>query len=305
MGIGAAIGGIASVIGGRSQGKAASDAARAQTAAGRQQLDFQQDVYADQTRNFAPFLGSGQNALAAYNFEMGLGARPTFGGTPMAVESFFEGGAPGQTTGGGGFNGATLMQGLGLGARGASNALPQGQTTPGGQGVQRFRVGGQTFNTREEAEAFARQNATGGSAYGGFKATPGYDFRRQQGIDAIDASAAARGGLMSGRTLQDLTTFGDGIASQEYQNYMTRLAGMTDMGMGAAGMQATAGNNAAAGVGNALSAIGGAQAAGAIGKGNATAGMINNLAGTFGYMNKPGGGITVGSNLFGGNSWGA
>lgn len=138
--------------------------------------------------------------------------------------------------------------------------------------------------------------------YGGFQTTPGYQFRKQQGIDAIDASAATRGGLMSGRTLQDLTAFGDGIASQEYGSHMQRLAGLADMGMGAAGMQATAGNNAAAGVGNALANIGNAQAAGAIGRGNAMAGMFNNLAGSFGYMRQPqsGGGSAGNSGFFNG-----
>ena len=218
MGVGAALGGI---VGGISQARAAKRAAAAQTDAANRQIDFQKEIYADQTARFKPFLDSGTNALAGYNFEMGLGARP--------------------------------------------------------------------------------------EGYQGFTATPGYEFRKQQGIGAIDASAAARGGLVSGRTLQDLTTFGDGLASQEHGTYMQRLAGMTDMGMGAAGMQATAGNNAAAGVGNALANIGNAQAAGAIGRGNALAGMMNSLSGAFGYMRPPGGGgVTVGQpgSLFGGNSWG-
>lgn len=283
MGIGGAIAGI---IGGITQGNAAEDAARAQARAGQQQLDFQREIYADQTRNFAPFLGSGQNALAAYNFEMGLGDRPSFGGSPLTVESFFDNGATSSTQGGGGFTTPDILNGI---ITGNMSRPRDGRTTTQGQGVERFRVGGQVFNSREEAEAYARENASGGTAYRGFQATPGYQFRRQQGIDAIDASAAARGGLMSGRTLQDLTTFGDGIASQEYGNYMQRLAGLTDMGMGAAGMQATAGNNAAAGVGNALANIGNAQAAGAVGRGNAMAGMFNNLAGSFGYMRQPSG----------------
>lgn len=216
MGIGAAIGGI---VGGIAPGRAAKKAARAQTDAANQQIAFQKEIYADQTKRFAPFLDTGTNALAGYAFEMGLGPRP--------------------------------------------------------------------------------------ENYGGFTTTPGYEFRRQQGLDAINASAATRGGLLSGKTLQDLTTFGDGLASQEYGSYMQRLAALTDMGMGAAGMQATAGNNAALGVSNALSNIGNAQAAGAIGQGNALAGMMNNLSGAFGYMRNPGGGITIGKpgSLFGGSSW--
>ena len=300
MGIGAAIGGI---VGGIAQGSAAKKAAAAQTDAANRQIDYQKEIYADQTKRFSPYLDSGTNALAAYNYEMGLGGLPTFGGSAPQIETIAGTpagiGRPGAPSGGGdhGWN-----RGI-LGGNGHQGAGAGGTPT-------RYRVNGQMFNTMEEAQAYANANRTGGTAYGGFKATPGYDFRKQQGIDAIDASAAARGGLMSGKTLQDLTTFGDGIASQEYGNYMQRLGGMTDMGMSAAGMQATAGNNAAAGVSNALGNIGNAQAAGAIGQGNALAGMFNNLSGAFGYMNRPGGGggITIGKpgSLFsgGGNgSW--
>ena len=127
--------------------------------------------------------------------------------------------------------------------------------------------------------------------YTGFQATPGYQFQMDQGTQAVNAMAGARGGLNSGRTLQDLSRFGQGLANQEFGGYMNRLAGLTDMGMGAAGMQANASQNAAAGMSNALAARGNAQAAGAIGMGNAISGGINNALGGWAYMrhlNTPG-----------------
>lgn len=276
MGIGAAVGGI---VGGLFQKSAANKATAAQTKAADQQIDFQKEIYADQTQRFAPFLGGGTNALAALNFEMGLGARPMIGGTPAAIETI---------------SGASRVEPI-WETRGRNDNRVQVGTREV-PGASRFRVNGREFATMDEAAEFAAANRTGGTEYGGFTKTPGYEFRRQQGIDAIDASAATRGGLMSGRTLQDLTTFGDGIASQEYGTYMNRLSGLTDMGMGAAGMQATAGNNAAAGVNAALANKGNAQAAGAIAGGNAMAGMVNNLSGAFGYMTQPkvGGGFAFG-----------
>ena len=120
--------------------------------------------------------------------------------------------------------------------------------------------------------------------YAGFQQTPGYQFQMDQGTQAVNAMAGARGGLNSGRTLQDLNRFGQGLANQEFGGYMNRLAGLTDMGMGAAGMQATASQNAAAGVSNALAARGNAQAAGSIGVGNAISGGINNALGGWAYM---------------------
>lgn len=61
-----------------------------------------------------------------------------------------------------------------------------------------------------------------GGLYGGFESDPGFRFRQQQGEDAINRSAAARGGRLSGRTLQELGEFNQGLASQEYGNFASR-----------------------------------------------------------------------------------
>ena len=45
---------------------------------------------------------------------------------------------------------------------------------------------------------------------------PGYNFRLRQGQEALDASAASRGGLGSGAQLKALQNFGQEIGSQEY-----------------------------------------------------------------------------------------
>jgi hypothetical protein len=167
-----------------------------------------------------------------------------------------------------------------------------------------FNVNGQNFDTREAADAYASANSTAGTEYGGFKATPGYDFRVSEGVNAIDSSAASRGGLFSGATLKAQQTFGDGIASQEYGNYINRLSGMADSGQAAAGNQANAGSNYAAGAGNAFAGIGNAQSAGAIGVGNALQGGLNTGLGIWKYQQAQaagqnalggGGGFGVGS----------
>lgn len=53
---------------------------------------------------------------------------------------------------------------------------------------------------------------------------PAYKARMQAGTSAIERSAAAKGMLGSGNTLAELTQFGQGLASQEYQNQFARLA---------------------------------------------------------------------------------
>lgn len=49
-------------------------------------------------------------------------------------------------------------------------------------------------------------------------ATPGYQFQLQQGENAVQNSAAARGGLLSGGTLADMNNYAQGTASTNYQN---------------------------------------------------------------------------------------
>lgn len=114
--------------------------------------------------------------------------------------------------------------------------------------------------------------------YQGFQATPGYQFALDQGIGAIDASAASRGNLLSGATLQDLQEYGTGLANQEYGTYLDRLYGQANLGQASVAGTAAAGQNFATGTSNALANIGNAQAAGAVGVGNAVSGMTNNLS---------------------------
>lgn len=55
-----------------------------------------------------------------------------------------------------------------------------------------------------------------------FQADPGYGFRMSEGMKALERSAAARGGLMSGATGKALTRYGQEMGSQEYQNAFNR-----------------------------------------------------------------------------------
>lgn len=51
---------------------------------------------------------------------------------------------------------------------------------------------------------------------------PSYQFRLNQGLDAINSNAAARGLLQSGGTLKALSNYGQQAASQEYGNAYNR-----------------------------------------------------------------------------------
>ena len=56
-----------------------------------------------------------------------------------------------------------------------------------------------------------------------FQQDPGYAFRLKEGQKALERSAAARGGLISGGALKAATGYGQEMGSQEYQNAYNRF----------------------------------------------------------------------------------
>jgi hypothetical protein len=111
---------------------------------------------------------------------------------------------------------------------------------------------------------------------------PGFQFRLQQGQQALERSAAAKGGLLTGGTGKAEQQFGQDYASNEYGNVynraqqqyteaynqfqqanadkFNRLAAVAGTGQTAAGQLASAGQSAASNTGNIL--LGSAQAQG-------------------------------------------
>lgn len=55
-----------------------------------------------------------------------------------------------------------------------------------------------------------------------FQQDPGYGFRLSEGMKALERSAAARGGLLSGAQMKGVQRYGQDLASQEYQNAFNR-----------------------------------------------------------------------------------
>ena len=289
---------IASVASGIMGASSSKKAARAQQQAAAQDLAFQRETRDLIFDRMDPFYQPGITAQNALSFELGLGSRPMIGGTPQAIETFTE------TMGGGQ---PITPRPINNGGRNASDRVREWEAQNAGrvapQSVTRYRVGGNTFNSMDEAQAWARANPQGGTAYQGFQATPGYQFQMDQGTAAVNALAGARGGLNSGRTMQDLQTFGQGLANQEYNNYLNRLTGMAGTGFSAAGAQANAATNAAAGTSNALAGIGNAASAGAIGAGNAWQNAFGNLAGLNQYQRATTGQTSNPGMTYGSGSW--
>lgn len=120
-----------------------------------------------------------------------------------------------------------------------------------------------------------------------FVETPGYEFRFNEGIRALDRSAAARGRLRGGGHERELIRYGQGIATDEFGNYANRLAAIAGMGQGATVATGTFGQQTAGNIGDILmrSASGQAQllggastarASGYVGAANALSGGLSN-----------------------------
>jgi hypothetical protein len=139
---------------------------------------------------------------------------------------------------------------------------------------------------------FAYINAPGSQTPGGdqpdyssFYESPDYEFSLEQGLRATNAGLAARGLSNSGRAMKELTRFGQGLASQQLNNYRNSLAAMAGVGQTTGTNLAALGGQTAANVGNSYQNAADARASGYIATGNAVSGGINNAYGTYALMN--------------------
>ncbi|MGH8207872.1 MAG: hypothetical protein ACRETK_13940, partial [Steroidobacteraceae bacterium] len=111
------------------------------------------------------------------------------------------------------------------------------------------------------------------------QATPGYQFTLNQGLQAAQNSAAARGMLGSGNTLEALEQYGSGLADQTYQQAVGNAENVVGLGQAAAAGQAANIGNAAGNISGLLSNQGASQAGIDM---NTIAGISNALGGAAG-----------------------
>lgn len=107
------------------------------------------------------------------------------------------------------------------------NGQPTGGITPQGsriadpQGYQQMRQqvqSGSNFMPEQQRLSDLLSNPAS------IQTDPSYQFNLEQGNQAINRSAAAKGMLGSGNVLAELARYGQGMASQEYRNQFNRLS---------------------------------------------------------------------------------
>lgn len=134
------------------------------------------------------------------------------------------------------------------------------------------------------------------------ESTPGYQFTKEQGLKAVQNSAAARGLGVSGAALKGAANFATGLADNTYKtqfdvaninktNAYNRLKSLVDTGQSAATQTGSFGQSAATNIGN-LS----------VGQGNAEAAMWNTIGSGIKNFASDVGGYAAYKGLYGGTS---
>ena len=140
---------------------------------------------------------------------------------------------------------------------GAQQSLEGFNYLKGPQGVQGYVDSGNQAN-----QAQANLLGVGGdptkqnAAFQNYLGSTGYGFQMKQGQEAVTGSNAAKGILNSGATAKALTTYGQGLASQSFNNYLSNLGNVSSQGLQAAGEIGSAGTTGGGNAGQLTAAAG-------------------------------------------------
>ena len=130
--------------------------------------------------------------------------------------------------------------------------------------------------------ALGQMQALNNGDFSKFYQSPDYQFVLDQGMKSLDRSAAASGRLYSGGYGQDLTKYAQGMATQNYGNYYSRLADMAGVGNSTAGNLGVLGQNFANSFGNAQSNLANARSSSYQNQANAWTGFAGGVGSEFG-----------------------
>jgi hypothetical protein len=111
-----------------------------------------------------------------------------------------------------------------------------------------------------------------------YTASPGYQFRLDEGLRGVQNSAAAKGLLQSGGTLKGIDRYAEGLAAQDFNDQFNRYMSVASGGQQATQAGVAAGQNSANSIADLLTQAGNAKASGYIGSANAISNGIGGLS---------------------------
>ena len=185
-------------ITGKTAAKSAEKAGKMQSDSAKYAADLQNQQYQQTRQDQMPWLNAGTNALGKLSSY--VDNMPSY---KDDYGSLLKSSITNSFNGGGGLSGSVGASGVG------SYAVSSGEK----------------FNDKLRPtiqQHYDSGQYTGGLSLDQFDVDPGYNFRKQQGLDNIQASAAAGGGLLSGAALKALNEYNSNLASQEYNNAWQR-----------------------------------------------------------------------------------
>ena len=249
---GAAISSNAANNAANTQAGAANNAANLEYQASQNALGFQEQQWNTEQQNLQPWLQGGQQGLSALEYGLGIGGNPSAsspstspylpgGATPQPVSGTS---APTSTASGiltptvaqrGQGNGtvpagtmpaqATTQPGMAQNGP-TSTAVPVASGAPSAPGAAAPQTSGGTTPAGATAAGVGYGSLMAPYSGGQFVAptaaqalaSPGEQAQLQLGDQALQQSAAARGGLLTGGTAEALDAYGQNLASTNYQN---------------------------------------------------------------------------------------
>lgn len=268
---------------------AANKSASAQSDAAKQQAKMMQGGAA----GFAPYQQSGVYANEDLNILMGLGGNET--ADSLRAKYLNQYTTSKTIKKGGGWKDA--LKGGKPKDMSASHQLLGAAQGFMGKKNKKYKTDEAGLNARIQQELAAQEARKKDPRYGmltkqftgrDLQNEPGYQFRFNQGANALQGGLAAKGGLFSGAAGKALTQYGQDFGSNEFQNAYSRDAAnksrLYDMYLGIK----SSGQNAAGGMANQFNAIG--DVYGSMG--------ANRAAGYMGQANALSGGIKSGMNYW-------
>lgn len=278
--VGAIVGAAGSLVGGKMQSDAAGKAGDASTAASRDAIQAQVAMYNQSRADTMPYQVTGTGAL---NMLAGMYGLPTYS-APMSNGITITQPEPAKKKKRSLFDKVTDPANL-AGQFGGTSYDPMGffsSGSTGGGGGLTISAGGGGGGIGGGAGGGVITPGTQLADYSQFYETPDYLVARDEGINALDRGAAARGGLYSGGADADRMTFGSNLGSKAFGNFQNSLFRLAGLGGSANSELNSLGQNTAGQIGNQLTNAGDARASAYWQQGQAQNNALQGLGGAFG-----------------------
>lgn len=300
--IGGAIAAAGAVTGAVISSNGAKSAANASAAAADRSAQVQQDIFNQNKATLAPYVATGLPATNQINALLGIA--PT---TTTVDWNGYANANPDLMAAYNAQPGSWIQQAGNQMAADPSHAIG---TAVGSLFGHAFG-GNTTQQVRPDLATFAQQwhQQHGGdlgayttttnpqdaanAAFDQFRHSTGYDFRLKQGMNAVNSGYAGAGTIKSGAAIKAAEDYGQGMASQEFGNYLNALGTQQGVGLNAAGAQAGVATNYANNLGSIYMQNGANQANASLAKASAIGSGIAGAANSIGSVLAPSYGATT------------